>query len=462
VSEVSDQLAAFVASASYDDLSPRASETTKRCLLDALGVSLAASSLGEGCRAFVELATEQGGTPRCTLFGFARKVSVDAAALANGALAHALDYEDAHDASLTHPNAPAVPAALAIAEAFGPVTGKELITALAVGCDVTVRLSLSLKVSLAEFGWYPPPLLAAFGATAAAAKLLRLNEAQIRDAFSLTLCQATCSGEIFHSPDSVVRAIRDAFPARAGVTAALLARRGVTGFDQPFEGRAGFFATFARGHYDADVIVRELGRRFEIENISFKPWPSCRGTHGTIDATLALRKEHALDPQHIARVRIRGGRMLQMLAEPRSRKQRPSTAIDAKFSLPFTAATALVKGRVGLAEFMPSALIDTEVLRLAASVEVDTSFDSPRALETSLELELRDGRTFARSITLPLGAPERALPLEALTNKFVECAAHAARPLDSAQAHRITDAIMTLETAANVDTHLMTLLNGAS
>ena len=453
---VSRRLAEFVTTVRFEDLSLRTIDMTKRCLLDAVGVSLAASSLGEGCSAFVDLAIEQAGQPQCTILGYSRKVPAEAAALANGALAHAVDFEDSHDGALLHPNAPTVPAALAIAQAFGPVSGSELITAIAVGCDVAVRLALSLRVSLAEFGWYPPPILAAFGATAAAARLLNLEERQVLDAFSLTLCQATCSGEIIHSPNSVVRAVRDAFAARAGVTSALLARRGVTGFDQPFEGRAGFFATFARGAYEPDVILHELGQRFEIANISFKPWPSCRGTHAAIEAALECRREHAVVAADIEHIHIRGGNMLRMLAEPQASKRHPQTSIDAKFSLPFTTATALTKGRVGLVDFLPPALRDAEVLGLAAKIEVDADRAQPNALGTQLEIHLRNGRVIEHTVAAPLGDPGKPMTLEALIAKFVECAAHAAQPV---HVRSFTDAVLRLETMADVDAELMALLH---
>jgi 2-methylcitrate dehydratase PrpD len=354
-------------------------------------------------------------------------VPAESAAFVNGALAHALDYEDSHDIALIHPNAPTVPAALALAEAFGPVSGKELITAVAVGCDVAVRMSLALEVSIAEFGWYPPPVLAAFGATAAAAKILHLNEQQVRDALSLTLCQSTCSNEIIHSPHSVIRAVRDAFAARAGVTSALLAQRGIRGFDEPLEGRAGFFAAFARGHYEADRLTRNLGHAFEIANISFKPWPSCRGTHAAIEAALKCREDVAAGD--IDTVTIHGGPMLRMLAEPRASKIRPETAIDAKFSLPFTVATALTHGRVGLQSFQPEYLANEQVLKLAARVGVSADAAPGTAIGARLRIRARGGKECEMEVLTPLGSPTHPMSRHALIDKFIECAGLAMHPL---------------------------------
>lgn len=458
---VSHDLARFVADVRFAQLSPRAVEMTKRCLVDAVGVSLAASVLGEGVQPFIDLVGAQGGRPLCTVLGTDLRAPPEAAAFANGALAHALDYEDAHDVALVHPNASTVPAALAIAEAFVPVSGQELILAIAAGCEVVVRLSLALEVSLADYGWYPPPLLGAFGATAAASRLLRLDPRQICDAFSLTLCQATCAGEIIHSPHSVLRAVRDAFAARAGVSSALLAQRGVTGFEQPLEGHNGFFATFARGRYDPGPISRELGHRFEIENVSFKPWPSCRGTHAAIEAALACRAEHHLDPGTIRHVAVRGGPMLRILAEPIESKRRPATAIDAKFSLPFTVATAFARNRVSLDDFLPDALNDEEVLALAARVDVDCSLMTSRAIGAVIDVTLHDGRVCTHEVTRPLGSPDHPMSLESLAAKFSECAGHARRPIDGEHARRFVATALTLEHLDDVAMGLMRLLDAS-
>jgi 2-methylcitrate dehydratase PrpD len=456
---LSARLAAFVVDTGFADLPDRAVEMTKQCLLDAIGVSLAASGLGEGCQAFVDLALSQGGNPACTVFGMPHRLPVEAAAFVNGAMAHAMDYEDAHDGMLLHPNAATVPAALAIAEATGGVSGKELIAALAVGCDVAVRLAQGLRASLADFGWYPPPILAAFGATAAAAKLLRLNASQVRDAFSLVLCQATCSGEIKYSPHSVVRAIRDAFGARASVSAALLAARGVTGFDAPFDGRAGFYAMFARGRYDANAVVQDLGQRFEIENISLKPWPSCRGTHSAIEAAIDLRDRHGINPDDIAAISLSGGRILGMLDEPRASKRRPATAIDAKFSLPFTTGTALVHGRVALDNFLPHSLGDPRVLRVAGKVELKID---PALPENDIRCEMtitdRFGAARAQTVKVPLGSPAKPISQSHLIDKFIDCARYAAQPVGAARARQICDAIMKLESVEDVARDFMPLL----
>lgn len=462
MTDCSQALARFVAETRFEQLPPAAVAMTKRCLLDALGVTLAASTLGEGCGAFVELAREQGGAPESTLLGFGHKVPALMAAFANGSMAHALDFEDAHDRALTHPNAATVPAALAAAEARGDVDGKRILTAIAVGCEVVCRLGFALRVALDDYGWYPPPILGAFGATAAAAHIYELDAQQTLDAFSLALCQATCSAEIKHSPHSVIRAVRDAFAAKTGILSAQLAKRNIRGFDQPFEGQAGFFALYARGQYEPSELTTCLGERFAIETISFKPWPTCRGTHVYIEGALALAAAHSLQPDDIKAVRTCGHRINRMLAEPLASKQRPNTAIDAKFSIPFATATALVHGAVALDHFTPAALKDETVLGLARRISFEAADSDAHSVDDvtrgSIDIDVIDGRTLSRRMERPFGHPDNPMSEAALLEKFLACGRYAANRSAAASLQKIADVVLSLDDVTHFNRELTTLL----
>jgi 2-methylcitrate dehydratase PrpD len=463
VEQISSLLTQHIASAKFEDLSSGAIEATKKSLLDAIGVTLAASGLGEGCKAFADLAGQAGGTPESTVIGFGKKVPASMAALANGAMAHALDFEDAFDDAPIHPNAAVVAAALPVAQAVGSVSGRELIAALATGCDLVCRLGLSLTVNPDVYGWYPPPILGAFGATAAAAKLLKLNAAQIRDAFSLTLCQATCSSELKYSPDSMVRAVRDAFAAKAAVLSVQLARNGVKGFDRPFEGKAGFFQLYARGAYEPLTLLANLGKKYWGENVSYKPWPSCRGTHPFIEALLTLRQKHGFRAEDISEIRLSGGPMQKMLVEPLSQKQSPATAIDAKFSLPFTAACALVHGGVRLDHFFLEELRNLDVGRLALRVSYEVAPGKEQEWKNSVsgsaEVRTVRGDVYTARVDYALGNPKNPIGHEALCDKFLLCAKHSAKPTPRQKLESLIHTINVLESVEDagrnlIDAHL--------
>jgi 2-methylcitrate dehydratase PrpD len=446
------RIAEHVSSADYAKLPPSVIAATKRSLLDALGVMLAATTLGEGTDAFADLALAAAAPDGVALFGRGARAPLTMAVLANGALAHAIDFEDGHDGAPVHPNAVQIPAALGLAESIGGVSGQTLIAALAVGCDLTCRMGLCLTTDPASLGWYPPPILGGFGAVAACARLAGLTPQQTVAAFSLLLCSATCSGEIKYSPRSHVRAVRDAFPAQAAVQAVLLARRNLVGFDAPLEGKAGFFALYAQGGYDQGALIDGLGQNFEGEMLTTKAWPSCRGTHAFIEGALAIRREPGFAWQDIAGIDLRGHPVMRMLDEPHEGKRAPSTAIDAKFSAPFTTALALLHGAVTLESFVPEALGQSDVIALARKTSFAAMEDAATANIASgaIRVRMKDGRVLERVIMHPLGSPANPIDAPALEAKFRSCAAYAATPLSAGTVDQIITTVNQLEEIQDV------------
>jgi len=449
--DLSDALCVHIARFDAARLPASTLEAAKRVLLDAVGVMLGASGMAGEAAPFRALA-RSGGPGPCAVLGTDERVFAPMAALANGAMAHALDFEDAFDAAPGHPNASLVPALIALAQCQGPVDGRRFLTALALGGDLACRMGLALRRPMEAGGWYPPPMLAGMGAAAGAARLLGLDARGVRDALSLMLCQNVMPGEIKHSAGSVIRAVREGFPAQAAVTSALLAREGVTGFEQPLEGAAGFFALYAGGQFAAHDMTERLGEHFWIEQLTFKPWPSCRGTHPFIEMALDLRTAHALDPAEIVAIEAGIDDVQRMLTEPPGRKAAPATVIDAKFSIPFCTALALVNGRVDLDSFDAATLADPAVLALSARVEARIAADAAwrRGSGGSLVLRLANGRVLAATRVDALGCPERPLDESALVAKFADCAGRAERPLAPAQAMALAERLLTLEDCADV------------
>jgi 2-methylcitrate dehydratase PrpD len=446
-SGLSLKLAQHATGMPFASLPQRTVHATKRALLDAVGVISAASGLAAEARPFIDLATAAGGPATSRILGTAILCPPAAAAFANGALSHALDYEDAFDAAPVHPNASLIPALLALAQSRAPVSGRELVTAIAVGCDLACRMGVSLRQPLEHGGWYPPPILGAVGAVAGAARLLRLTPRQLLDAWSLLLLQNSCSGEIVHSPESTIRAVREAFPAQAAVNCVLLAEAGIQGFSAPLEGKAGFFRLFAGGNYCAADLLQGLGVDWRVDALSFKPWPSCRGTHAAIEAALVLRAQRPFDPEQVERIVIEGGSVQAMLAEPLAAKSTPTTSIEAKFSLPFTVALALRRGAVTLDSFDADSLRDPELRALAARClwRQRPDWGRERATSGALEIHLRGGDRLRHEVPDALGCPARPLDDARLLAKFEDCMARASRPLSTAQAQALAARLLGLE-----------------
>jgi 2-methylcitrate dehydratase PrpD len=264
---------------------------------------------------------------------------------------------------------------------------------------------------------------------------MRLSPQQLLDAWSLMLLQMSTPGEIKHGRESSIRAIREAFPAQAAVSVVQLAALGVRGFAAPLEGRDGFFRLFAGGQYDAAELRRPWGERWYIQSLSFKPWPSCRGTHAAIECALQLRAR-VDNLAGLARIVVEGGEVQRMLAEPRARKCAPDGAIEAKFSLPFTIAAALLDGAVTLDTFSSLNLARPDIRDLAQRVEFEPRPEWSRdsAVSGALRVVLADGRQLREQVIEPRGAPARAMDDAALIDKFVACAGRARQPLPSGDA----------------------------
>jgi 2-methylcitrate dehydratase PrpD len=451
-------VANHIANIRYDDLPAKVIETTKKSLLDAIGVMLAAGTLGEGCRQFVEFAETEKNKGISTILGFGSRTSATWAAFANGSMAHALDFEDTHDRARVHPNAAAIPAALAVAESNGSIDGKSLITALALASDIVCRLGLVFKQDPIKYGWYMPPILGAFGATTAACKLLNLNSSQILNAFSLTLCQATCSAELTFSPDSIIRGVRDAFSAKVGVLSAQLALRNINGFENPLEGKAGLFNLYGRKNFNIAHLTDKLGDVFEGSNVSFKPWPSCRGTHAFIEATLRFIEENSLKPDEIDEILISldSSPVNIALCEPIETKRKPRKAIDAKFSIPFNVALAIVNKNVVLESFLPDNLTNPDVLSITPRIryEVNNNF---RRGEGAILFKKKNKVYRYKTQKSVFGHPDNPLSIEALINKFKDCAKYAPKPIPSDKINNFIEYILNLEEVPNIQTLLQNL-----
>lgn len=445
--EITRILARHLARVRCEHIPTSALHAAKRSLLDAIAVSLGASGLEPACAPFVALARESPGP--CQILGFAATSSPLMAAFANGALAHALDYEDAYDGTPAHPNAASVPVALALAQAQAAVSGKQVLTALAAASDITCRLARALRDNPDRYGFYTPPILGAFGAAACAAKLLELDEDGIVATWGLTLSQAMCSSQWKRDPLSSLRAVRDAFAAQVGLQSARLAQLAVRGFEAAFEGEYGLYAAYARSACDEERLLDGLGAQFLGERVSFKPWPSCRGTHAYIEAALCLKVEHAIAPERIVAMIAHGAALNRMLAEPLAQKAAPRTAIDAKFSLPFCVAVALERGDVTLDDFAPAALARPSTRGLASrfSYRVEEAASMRDATSGTLELHLEGGARLSARVEHPLGHPDRPLDDARLIAKLIDCAARAKVPLSAARARALAGVLLTLEDA---------------
>ncbi|QDX25657.1 MmgE/PrpD family protein [Sphingomonas suaedae] len=436
---ISQAVADHFAAASLDALPPATLQATRRALLDALGVTLGATGLGEDAAPYRAHALATPGPSR--LIGFDATSTPALAALANGALAHALDFGDTFDAGPAHPNAALVPALLALADANADAKFGSFLTAMALGSDFACRLSLAPPRPFEEGGWYPPPLVNLIATAAACARFLDLDADRIRHAMGLALVQGSFPSEIKYDATSPMRGVREGLVARAAVEAALLTKAGARAFAEPLEGRAGFFAIYGGGP-PRGALLDGLGTQFLGDRVSFKPWPACRGTHPYIEAALALRDR--VDPARVVRIEAETGPIQEMLIRPQPVKAAPARAIEAKFSIPYTVAAALIDGAVTLDSFATGRIADPATRTLAHKVVERRNPDWGRgeAASGSLTVTLEDGAVLTHRVMQAAGHPDRPMDDRSLIAKFVDCAAHAARPIASASAGELAARVL--------------------
>jgi 2-methylcitrate dehydratase PrpD len=453
-------IAEHLARARYEDLDDTAVEVTKLSLLDTIGVTLAASGIASGVEHFAELAVEMSGKPESTILGFGTRVSAPIAAWANGAMAHCLDYDDLQREVGYHPSTPTVPTTLALAERSPSVSGRDVLLAVALGNDLGVRLACSIG----EWqGWFTTPLFGHFASAASAAKVLGLDATRTQNALGLVFTQAAGTIQMRWSTDSDIASHYPAWPNKAGVLSALLAQRGIGGIADTFEGKAGLYETYFGGEFKRGALTEALGTRFRGVEVSFKPWPTCGGSHCPIDATLDVMAENNLRPEDVAGLHVATSGQSFALCEPLEVRQAPPTPMDAKFAIPYIVAVAAVRGNVELSDFTEAALRDEAVLSLARriSVENDPSLRiRPAASPSRITVTTHDGRTFTKRSDQPRGTYQFSpLSPETIVQKFRDCAAMARHPLPPEHVERVVDTVLGLDERADL-ADLWALLGG--
>ena len=250
------------------------------------------------------------------------------------------------------------------------------------------------------------------------------------------------------------RAIQAAWTGKGAVLSALLAQRGVTGSKDSFEGKYGLYKVYLQADPDRDSLVGELGRRFDGMGMQFKPWPACGATHPVIYTTLELMREHNLKAEDVGEVRVIGGSPhTRLLSEPIESKRKPKTAIDGKYSIPFTVAIAIAKGNVTLRDYTLEGLKDPAVLKMAQKVAYHyvPEIAGKREEESPvIEIKTKKGAVYSRQDEIIYGMPEKAVSKEDLIIKFKDCLSFSVTPIRDEDAEKATEMIGSLEAVDDV------------
>lgn len=445
-------LARWTSSLSFADLPRDVVAATKLRVLDTIGLALAGAQtdLGRATRAAAVALSPPGPSH---ILGTGEGVGVGTAALANGTFSQALEYDDSHLESIVHMSSPAVAAALAIADSQR-TPGRDVVTAVAIGNEVSCRVGSVASGQFYRRGFHPTGIFATFGAACLASRLFGLDSESTVNA--LGICASFASGILECWVDGTdSKFLHAGWSAQAGITAALLARAGATGPATVFEGRFGFFASHLQNPESPpsfDRLTRELGRTWESRNASFKPFPAAHVMHPYIDAILRARAQHGIRPVDVERIDCPvAPYIVGIVCEPVEEKYAPATPSHCRVSLPFTLAEALVKGSLGKDAYGPDSLRDAATLALARRVHyhVDPSYPGPGRFKGSVTISLADGRTVTDVVEHSRGSADNPMTVDDLRAKFDE---NASGVLDAASRDDLADAIARIETLPDAST----------
>lgn len=436
------ELARFAADFRCEDLPPEVLRESKRCILNYLGVSLGAAR-HPAVGILADAILEMGGQEQATILGWRTRTSATNAALVNGAMSHLLDFDDTHLPTVIHPTGPVLSAALPLAE-WKRLDGRHLMTALALGMEIELRIGMAVHPSHYDAGWHITGTVGTFGAAVASAWLLGLDATRFAYALGLAGTQAAGLREMF---GSMAKSLHVGKAASNGMLAALLAAKGFTASTEVLEGRRGFCHVLA-GDYDLSRALDGLGSRYIMLENGFKPYACGVVTHPTIDGIRQLARAHHLIPTEVAEIETRVHPLVLELTGKRS----PRTGLEGKFSIYFCAAIAMIEGNAREAQFTDENVVRPDVTAMMDRVRVVVD-PSLREGQSMVTIRTVDGRELNQRVEAAQGTPGNPVPDDELQEKFMELA-QSTIPRD--RAARLVEATLHLESLVDLR-HLVEL-----
>jgi 2-methylcitrate dehydratase PrpD len=411
----------YIVSSRFDSIPGQALTVAKGAILDCVGVALAGARQPAGLipAEWARRSVSPGGA---TVWGQEFKTSVHDAALVNGTAAHALDYDDVTWGLIGHPSVSLVPSVFALGEAIN-ASGRKILHAYVVGFEVMAKLGRTTQpLHSLDGGWHATGTIGAFGATAACCKLLDLDAD--RTAHALGIVYSMTSGNVSNF-GTMCKPLHAGLAARNAVEASLWAQAGFTSLPHPFDGPRSFHAVYSRG-LPADMNpLAELGQVYElvVRGVVIKPYPCGVALHPAIDAVHALKKEHAIDPDDIASVeagvtRYTFDKLCYLV---------PQTGLEAKFSMPYTIARAILDHGIGFDTFTDRLVQEEKAQALTRRISMYVHAGIEEAWKSgsrpvNVRLHFRDGRMLERQVDISKGNPEVAMTPAELNVKFEDCA----------------------------------------
>ena len=439
-----EALCSFICKLSFVDLPGHVVERSKDLVLDYVGVTLLGATLDWSTRLRNVTLLEQG-RQESTVLGYGQ-VPARAAAMVNGAAAHAVEFDDTHDESLGHPGAVVMSAALAMGEALD-ASGKNFLAALVAGYEAQCRIGAALGRALIERGFHPTATLGVFGSAAAAGHLIGLSGSSLISALGSAASMSSGVMQFSEDPENtMIKRLHAGLPAERGILAVQLASAGFTGPRGAVEGDFGFARVFA-GISQLDRITLGLGHHFEMERISVKLYPCCKQFHALIEAIHACRLRDPFSPDEVVAIEPFGPKsMIDTHMEYRC-----ESMMAAQYSLPYVAAASILLDVSSPLAFEADMRHRVDLLALADKVKpvVDQELQAmyPRRFPAGVRIMLRDGRSLSHAVLDARSSPGNPIGHDDIEKKFRILTGPILRP---EQQDEIVGVIARLDTTASV------------
>ena len=417
------RLAEHAATLRFEQLPAQAIEKAKIFILDSLGVGVAGSSVPE-TRQLLDTVSHWGDGQTVSVWGQPDRLAMGQGIMMNAFQIHCQEFDCLHEGAVLHAMATLLPVLIGESQARGGVSGRKLISAVVAGVDIACYIGVSSKLGLRFFR---PATSGGFGAVAGLANLRGYDSHTTLQALGHQLGQVSGTMQA-HTEGSVVLPLQVAFNARAALQSCDLARAGITGLQQPITGKFGYLPMF-EADWDLEKHIDGLGTRWMINEISHKPFPSGRATHGGIEGLMALRDAHGFGPDDVVEVIVRGPSLINHLV---NRPTMPSPGPNyARLCMPFALAKVLQHGTPDLSHYRGDALSDPRTYDLSQRVRMEKDDNpDPNALSPqSVTVRLKDGRVVKHEIPSMLASPTRPLDRDRQLSKFLRCWDFSAKPL---------------------------------
>ena len=440
-----EKLVAFVHDTRFEEIPSDALRIVRYQILAIIGTTVAGAT-ADGCETAVQLYKELVGKEEATILVHGGRIPAHDAAFVNGVMARALDFCDSM-APGPHPGAAVIPAALAASELRGGCSGRDFVTAVAVGTEVASRLNLS---EAAYDGFDPTGICVPFGAAAAVARILGLNQKEIWNTLALTF--NNCGGSFqSHIDGSLGVRFVQGRVAQAALLSARLAAKGITGPRNFLGGVYGYFHLYGKDLFRGEEALADLAERYELMRLVFKKYPSCALTGGSTEVILKLIAEEDLSADSIERITISVPPYAHKLVG-HTFEVGENPKVNAQFSIQYCVANALLRRGSKLIHFEADYIKDPAVIELTTRINVisDKGLETRGHTPLDMRVKTRSGKEYVRTLDIAPGFPGNALTRQDHEQRFKDCFDFAGKPIAEEAAQKIASLVDSMETLEDI------------